>query len=445
MTLWWIGLACVAQNVDVEAGIRSETRAGLIPLAPGSVGGTNQGSPLSVDFENVPRLALHVGSRNLRLSTNYSLRVLRRVSTSTSAPSGVLLLHSGGLAMSYNLSRDWNTSLGASFSVGATDFLGVAPAVSSGSGPGNSATGGPAANVVDLFSGGLSGSLAGSVDHRTRTELMLRVSHSRSLGDATETVAVLPSQVSVGGDNNWNFVWDNRSDLVASASAEWINFGDPEGTETTTAAGSLNSNFVNLALRTGFTRRFRGEGGVTIRAGMIGIYRPAQEERGTDLRFAPVFDLSYRDDLVRHRATRLLATVAVGLDGFADPVRAQFVPRATLGLGLTLSLRPRWTFDLQGAFVTPTDLRPPAPEPGVPSLAGLVGETSVGGGLLARYRASDEITVEFGARVSALGPRLRAGEDTEAPEDDFRLSNLTAVGFLGLTGAVTTARVPSGR
>jgi hypothetical protein len=153
---------------------------------------------------------------------------------------------------------------------------------------------------------------------------------------------------------------------------------------------------------------------------------------GVVAQWSPVGGIEGNVVWLSRNETAVRLTLGASAEQYVDPILRAAGPRGTALVRLSLLLSPLWACGVEGGFATSLSAKPLPPYP-MSTL--IIDETLVYASLPIRYRASDEVIVEFGGRWFDRGPHLAA------PNFEFHQRQLWF--YVTLSG--TTRRQPSWR
>jgi hypothetical protein len=381
----------VAQELDGIATARIETTTGTVPFT--------SGDGLVTTLEILPTGTALVTGHTAQFNLSYTPRIYFRTGSSIGRP---LLLHRVSLGYRQSFDRAWFFDGSVAGSYGELDFSRAVEIFGADQPP-------PADSIVKFAS--LSGALV--------------LTRDLSLGDSIE-LAIRPSytkpeaggvtfleQLRTVGTLQYSSTLSARDVAVGT-----VGFESSEYLGDGALAGSVNILEASGRLEHSFTRAFSAYGLVGVAAGL-----------GDDVELLPLGEAGITADLFRSRAFTFGTVFSAGVDANANPLTTAFEGRLVTSLTLTMSIGRDLEIRPSGSLFTPITALPEGLM--ISGLSSL--ETVVSARFPVTYRFNDDLTLEFGGRGSARGPRFSA--------ENFELSQLELVAYVSLTGTLDS-RIP---
>jgi hypothetical protein len=432
--MFWPGLlVLLASPVDLNAGVSTEVRGGVMPVS------ANQASEPFAGELMTPIVEAELKDRTIDLRLAYFPRFLWQQQEDN--PLGhtfrPLFLNQASLLLSARPTERTSIAGRATGSYGEPDYS----ILSSLLGPGQATsqpgmqTAVPVVQKILTIAGGLT--VTGDLTHRLRLIVGADGSHfqpiieqpPRATGPAESVSGVghftgvpptpaittpLVEQSSVSGRVGLSYRLTSTDELSLNVGASYIDFAASgfEPARELTLASSM------LSLRSRFTATNE------IRVG-IGL---AETRDNLGLQ---VLSPAANADLMIHNgsvdAYGFWLTLRGAVEEFVDPVLKDAYPRAITSAQLALVFPPNWSASLQADFTTSIRLTTPTPPPG----GTLPDETGFYISLPVRYRVSANVVAEVGGRWTDRAPALASG-------DPFHQKQLWA--YMALT--VSTRALP---
>ena len=383
-------LVSLAGQFDVNGSVTVEGRVGEAPL-------NTQGKiEAGVAGIVMPDLQLSYLSRVTDARVDYSVRIYWREPNEAQSLKPVVL-HTVNLGASSQATERLLLTSTGNMSVGEADYTALGQVL-----PGQASL----PSVVDFFSVvGVVGAQE-ALSRRAKIGLNLTFIHRRHLGETAdlppEQAALLfPRQTTVAGEPNYRYTLSRRDDLTINSPVSYGRYSS--GVDI-----FLASPQVGWQHR--LTRRY------TLRMAAGVAYVHVVPALTTQSPVAPVGELGVDMQLSGHGGMLTRGSAGMRLDYFVDPVLGTAGPRASLALGVTSVLNPRWLVGVEGTYstvFTGTNPQIAVPDPNMPNNLLIAtttvpaDETLIAAALLARCRASDHLITEFGFRYSDRAPSLQ--------------------------------------
>lgn len=376
MSLVFISLV-VALPFQPELGLRSETRAGRVPL------GLGVDSISAGDVELMPLLGLRYGGPAQTLEIRYAPRIFQRWPDPLGRP---LVLQRGMADYRFRPGPRWSGELAASFRHGETDYATAFLAL------GNRNLGAsPDAALVRAFGVDGSGTLRYQASERSEWRSAMGAERLQPLAAPGESP--WPAQSSVRWEGAHAYQASRRVGFETELRAEHIDFGDNTAIWQGRGLGTLSVRVLRAW-------RLEVAGGATMAT------------VGGSARWLPEFRVAQSWGIGRGGAA---LESEFGWSAFVDPIAARVDPQLGARLGCQLPVATRWQlfFSVAG-FATVPGVAPAAPQ----DLTQLFAST------FARVTLGPELVGEFGFRGGLRGPELA--------RPDFRLGSELLVGYAAL-------------
>lgn len=387
-----------APETELAVGIRSENRAGLASITPAA-------DPSAVaDFILTPSLALAVYAPSGGLRLFYRPRLFQRVPLS--AGFKPLVFHQMDALFNWRMSERWSVGLNLRGGIGSVNYTYLPSAFQAGN-P-DSLQDQPVADETVSF-GNVTAAISNDIRLGPTTRLRFGANgqYSEATGGTTVSTTV-PRQLRATFAAGFTFTPNGRDGLDILAGGDIASYLDLADSDV---------GFVNL--RVGWIRSVSRRTQCSAHVGAIVLFSPRSKSG------APAGDLGCSFGLVRMPELRGTLQVQLGVQGYADPVIQDVIPRAVASLGLAFQLPPDWSLGLIGSFYTPIA----GPRPGAAS-SQFFTETLLEGRLPITYRVSTELSVEFGGRFLLRGPRFS--------DPAFRFGSAEGQGYVAIAFGYST-------
>jgi hypothetical protein len=394
-------LFLVAGTVELETGARLETRAGQ---APTGIQLTADGTQVSAEETQLvlvatPILALRWMGDNNTLRADSATRFLwRPLPRMASRPLVLESIEAAHVARPSQRSR-WQLDLRGSY--GEEDYTSLAQQFA------NQPTL-PVARI--MLSASATGDGSWRASRRTTLTMQASAIHRRpfdtqplatGVGATTFAAPALPTQTLVTFAPGVRHALTRRLSLEATAGIADVDIqgllianSQPERLNVFTVQPQVGA--VQELSR---SHRLRAVAGMTYAAVLVN-----PDKSRAWLPVTPLFRAELASVLLRTRKTTANSLISAGTTWFADPVLGAAVLRGIAEARIDALTAMRWGFGAHAAFAT--DLTGPlAPSvPGTPA----PDETVVSFEIPVRYRMTNQLTAEFGARYAERAPHLAA-------------------------------------
>lgn len=389
-------LFCAATGgFDANATVTSETRVGEAPLQAG--GGTQAG----VIAVLTPTVDGQYLGHALELRLDYSPRIFWRQPNELKN-NRPLVLHLANLSIAGRPARPVRLTAGGNLTAGAADYTSLSflfgtAAQQQGQRPSD--------KVTDFLSVSVGAAAEVSVSRTWAVGLDARVTHRRPLGSvetppppmpgtpATMQQPVLLRQTTTAVTPS---VLDRVSRLTEAsltAPASYTTYDD--GTAVYTASPA-----VGVRTRLGRQWDVRASAGIG-----VSHVAPGSAALGdTRTEWGPIGGVESSVAVLSKHDAALRFTLALFAEEYVDPILQIAGPRGNALARISALLSPEWTCAIEGTFSTSLARHPAT----IPNSTLPPDETSASASLPVRYRASDELLVEFGGRWFDRGPHLAA-------------------------------------
>ncbi len=411
-----------AVGFGASAGLRTETRAGLIPT-----GGATTSDP-SLDFVVTPTGNVTLSRGDTAFTLGYNVRLLRRFFVPTI--DRFIILHNANAGYSDQFGRGWRLRANVAASLGEVDYA-TAGTVIGGQAQTGGATGNntnnqtvnngnvPNAAIVPLLN--LSGvvALGGSVGRNHGVGFTFSVSQVRPIGSVDPSQQTFANTIGAGVGANYSYTVTARLGVSAGAGLNFTTFDDPTG-----AANSENSNFRSGSANFGVNYQFSPSSGATAQVGAL-------VSDGTNGFLAsPTGSLGYNFNVSNTAALQLGGQIMATVDGQANPITQSYDPRLSTQASFGGRIGSDWGVRIEAQFTTPLPIDPTGAE-SMTLTDAQNAATFVGGGIPVTYRVNDTVSAEFGVRAQAQAPRLDS--------DMFQFISPSITGYIALAATVGTA------
>ncbi|MCC7383767.1 MAG: hypothetical protein IT384_18140 [Deltaproteobacteria bacterium] len=405
-----LGAWIAGQSLALEAGLRTESRAGVAPSATSAL--VSQGV---VELLVAPTAGITVTSPRATLGLRYAPSIFTRFLVGSERP---LVAHQGQGRIALRASRVLDLELELSGGVGEVDYTNAAE-VFPGPIPGVPPAALPATQVLTFQNI----DLAGGARLRTARPLELRLRSGAHYRAPTRLSGIDE------GDPGRQFAQELRFELEAGAAYEpsgddsfdaaltgqHLDFAPPQGGGRETLQ-QINAHVAWRHRLTRIDELYAGIG-ATVVVG-TGSVDPV-----------PRAELAYRIELVREPSWTFASRAQAELAPYTDVFARTVEPRATMTLELQLAFPLADVgAGLSGSFSTPTRITPRDTDA---AGASVDSQTLVQVRAPITWRANEILALELGGRFLARGPRLAA--------DDFDFRRFEAIGYVALTFQLTTA------
>ena len=382
-------LVSLAGNFDINGAVTVEGRVGEAPL------NTEGKIEAGVAGIVMPDVMLSYISRTTDARIDYSARIFWRTPNEAQTLKPVIL-HVVNLGVSSQATPRLQLMATGNLSVGEADYTALTVVL-----PNQPTL--PA--VIDFLSitGGVGATEA--LSRRAKLGLNLSIVNRRPLGQTAEVSAaaggfpLFPRQTTGVAEPNFRYTLSRRDDLTANSPVSYGTYSDVAVIDPNT--GVITSGNVDIFLvspQVGWQHRMTRRYSLRMAAGAAYVHvSPALDTKSP---VAPVGELGVDMQLAGHGGMVTRGAAGVRLDYFVDPVLGTAGPRASVAVGVTSVLNPRWLVGAEGTYATVFVGKPTAP--GITQLD----ETLVAAALLARCRVSDHLTTEFGFRYSDRAPSV---------------------------------------
>jgi len=384
-------LALLAGNFDVNGAVMVEGRVGEAPL---NTAGTVEKGVAGI---LMPDLQLSYLSHSTDARIDYSARIFWRTPNDAHTLKPVIL-HVVALGAASQVTPRLLLTANGNMSVGEADYTAL-PVVLPNQ---------PTLHaVIDFIS--VTGSVGAqeSLSRRAKLGLNLSIIHREPLGATAEVPTqqadiLFPHQTTGVAEPNFRYTLSRRDDLTLISPVSYGRYSG--GYEIFLASPQV-----------GWVRRLTRRYSLRMGAGLAYVH--VVPALNTQSPVAPVGELGLDMQLAGHGGMVTKGSAGFRLDYFVDPVLGTAGPRASLALGVTSVLNPRWLVGVEGTYATVfTGSNPKVliPDPAAPmvdaqpsTVAVAVDETLIAAAILARCRVSDNLTTEFGFRYSDRGPSVQ--------------------------------------
>ncbi len=400
-----------AVGVGATAGVRTETRAGLIP------NGAETTSDPSLDFVLTPSGSLSLSRGDSAFTVGYNVRMLRRFFVDTI--DRFILLHNANVGYGDTFGRGWRLNVSMSGTVGEVDYAGQTSATTPQAQTGNNPAvqnNGNAVNapIVPLLN--VSGVMAlnGAIGRSHGLGFNVTVNHLRAIGTPVNVNETFSDTLGAGIGTAYRYTATARLGFVAGAGVNFTTFNDP--------AGMGSENFGSGSANLGVTYQFSATSGAGLQLGAL-------VSNGTGGFLAsPTGTLTYNVNFSNTAALRIDGRAQARVDGQPNQVTETFDPRFSSSVSVGGTIGSDWTVRIEGQFTTPLPIDPS--DATMPNEEATT--TFIGGAIPITYRINDAVDASFGVRAQVQGPRL----DSEM----FTLVAPSITGFVAISATVGTGR-----
>lgn len=378
-------LLLVAGEVELNATVTAETRAGQAPLR------ANEDPRAGVIGVLTPMGDLLIRQSDLEFRLEYGPRIFWRWPNLASRVKP-LVLHVGNLTLATRLTPTLSLTGGSTVSAGEVDYSLLPQLV------GSVQASLPTVASLLVATGRLGIDL--QVTRLTRVGLALEASHRRPLGEVDPTItpgaAFLQRQSAVQAAPNMT-VRLSRQDDVSFATAvayRWFESG---------------TNFLSVTPQAGWRRRlsatdeFRLSAGVTYGHVRYAPNTPTPSGALAAETVSPVGSAEVGKLLLRHRSVALQGVAGAMVDYYVDPILTLAQKRVTVTARLLLSLRDRWTAGIETALGTSIEPLAAPGGMGTPPDATYASVT-----VPIRHRPADNVFLEFGGQWADRAPHTES-------------------------------------
>jgi hypothetical protein len=380
----------VAGEVDINATVVAETRAGEAPLL------ANQAPRPGFIGLLMPTAELSVRNSNLDLRLEYGPRIFWRRPNEIGRDRP-LLLHVANLSLATRLTPTTAWTAGAVVSAGEVDYTGLPGLVGS--------VQASLPTLADILVITARSGLDVQTTRVLRLGLAFEGSHRRTLSDVDDQVLsgtpFLQPQTSVQVAPYGNLRLSRLDELLFAGAVayRWFDNG--------TSFFSVTPQ-VGWRHRLNATGEFRVSGGLTYGYGhyvdpTVGMPMSVPATTVQPLSgatWAPVGSAEVLGLLLRHRGVALVGGAGAMVDYYVDPVLTLAQRRATVTARLNLLLGDRWSAGVEAAAGTTID---PLPAPEGPN-AIPPDATYVAVSVPIRHRLAQNAIIEFGGRWADRAP-----------------------------------------
>lgn len=409
-------LALAASQFGASAGVRTETRGGLIPT-----GGAIESDP-SLDVTISPTFAVTMGSSNSTFVAGYDLRLLRRFFVD--AAQRFIIMHNGRLGYSDKFGRGWVFNADLATRYGEIDFANAnlntpQPGSMMASTPGTA----PAAVSIPVFTVGLAASLTGQFGRNHTLGFTVLTSHQRPLNIDVETASstaainglALFEELTNGSlAMTYGYTVGPSLSINASGSVGFTTF--PSAVNQGTPGQNFTSGSASggLSYRIGRSNSISGSLGTLISQGTSGFL------------ISPIGRLGWTRAWASNLQYRVSTNLQVGVSGIANPLAGNVEPRLDSRFLLTAGFGKDWTANISAFMGTPVPINRSG---GMNIITPDLGqETALGFDVPIAYRISDTLSVDFGVSAQVAATRFDAM--------DFRFLSPSITAFVGLNARV---------
>jgi hypothetical protein len=321
-----LALAVFSAQVNAEALVRSESRAGQAPIVAGSESQTFVATLVR------PVAQLELLQRGTILRLEYGPRIFWQDPRPIEA-SGPLILHTASASLESHAAPGVLFTAIATGSIGSPDYTALPQLLGT--------TQGTLPVIARLASGAGSGSAAIQLTARTQLDVLAHASAWRSLDapDGGTTAVTSLTQAGLASGATYRVTALQRIGLHADVGGAWYSTGLRYLTVTPMAnwdAPLTPVHTLRATLGAVYARPFLPPGALETRAASI----------------SPVGSVDLEARVSRWENVVLRVNGGAAVTYFFDPVLGSASPRGAIRAGASLAVAPDWTASLRGDFGT---------------------------------------------------------------------------------------------